>query len=152
MISPIAQSLNAAYGVRELPGQIKIPGQASGGLPKVGDVEKPGGLGLISPTTHPASTSFTDMIGTLVQEVDGKSKAADSEVRNLMLGQTDNLHQSMKMIRHYNPGIDPDFWTNFGRSHPFLSYNFTINIELHLIVNNFTKQTLSLMSAEGEKI
>ncbi|MEZ5278655.1 MAG: flagellar hook-basal body complex protein FliE [Opitutaceae bacterium] len=95
MISPIAQSLNAAYGVRELPGQIKIPDQAPGSLPRVGDVEKPGGLGLTGPATHPASTSFTDMIGTLVREVDGKSKAADSEVRNLMLGRTDNLHQSM---------------------------------------------------------
>lgn len=96
MISPIAQSLNAAYGVRDLPGQVRSPmGQPAGDLPKVSDVEKPGGLGPVNPPGRPASTSFTDMIGTLVQEVDGKSKAAEAEVRSLMLGQTDNLHQSM---------------------------------------------------------
>ena len=96
MISPIAQSLNAAYGVRDLPGPVRNPpGHPSGGLPKVSDVEKPGGLGPVSPPVRPAAASFTDMIGTLVQEVDGKAKASETEARNLMLGQTDNLHQSM---------------------------------------------------------
>ena len=96
MISPIAQSLNSAYGVKELQEQIKqTAAQPPGGLPKVSDVEKPGGLGPIGPIRGPSSTSFSDMLGDLVQAVDGKSKAAEAETQKLMLGETNNLHQSM---------------------------------------------------------
>lgn len=41
------------------------------------------------------SGSFSDLVGGLVQEVDAKGKAAETEVRRLMLGETDNIHQSM---------------------------------------------------------
>jgi len=40
-------------------------------------------------------TSFSDLIGGLVESVDARGKAAESEVRRLMLGETDNIHQSM---------------------------------------------------------
>ncbi|RKX32267.1 MAG: flagellar hook-basal body complex protein FliE [Verrucomicrobia bacterium] len=96
MISPIAQSLNSAYGVKELQEQIKqAASQPPGGLPKVSDVEKPGGLGPIGPARGPSGTSFSDMLGDLVQAVDGKSKAADAEAQKLMLGESNNIHQSM---------------------------------------------------------
>lgn len=39
--------------------------------------------------------TFGDLIGGLVSEVDAKGKAAEAEVRKLMLGETDNIHQSM---------------------------------------------------------
>ena len=39
--------------------------------------------------------SFSELVGGLVREVDAKSKAAETEVRRLMLGETDNIHQSM---------------------------------------------------------
>jgi flagellar hook-basal body complex protein FliE len=41
------------------------------------------------------SGSFSDLVGGLVQEVDAKGKASETEVRRLMLGETDNIHQSM---------------------------------------------------------
>ena len=96
MISPIAQSLNSAYGVKDLQNSIReqqLP--LRGSLPKVGDVERPGGLGPLGRTQGSSSVSFTDMLGQLVQEVDGKSKAAETEARRLMLGESDNVHQSM---------------------------------------------------------
>lgn len=40
-------------------------------------------------------TSFSDLVSGLVRDVDAKGKAADTEVRRLMLGETDNIHQSM---------------------------------------------------------
>lgn len=96
MISPIAQSLNSAYGVKDLqaqmPERVNPPG---GSLPKVSDVEKPGGLGPVGRTGGASPASFTDMLGELVREVDGKSKAAGKEAQRLMLGESDNVHQSM---------------------------------------------------------
>jgi flagellar hook-basal body complex protein FliE len=41
------------------------------------------------------STSFSDLVGGLIREVDAKGKASEAEVRRLMLGETDNIHQSM---------------------------------------------------------
>jgi flagellar hook-basal body complex protein FliE len=95
MISPIAQSLNSAYGVKDLQARIQEHVNSPGSLPKVSDVEKPGGLGPIGPTGRASSASFTDMLGQLVREVDGKSKAAETEAQRLMLGESDNVHQSM---------------------------------------------------------
>jgi flagellar hook-basal body complex protein FliE len=99
MISPIAQSLNSAYGVKELQAQIKqTAAGAPGSLPRVSDVEKPGGLGPVGPTAPvrgPSSSSFSDMLGDLVQAVDGKSKVSEAEAQKLMLGESNNIHQSM---------------------------------------------------------
>lgn len=40
-------------------------------------------------------TSFGDLVGDLVQQVDAKGKTAEAEMRHLMLGESDNLHRSM---------------------------------------------------------
>ncbi len=40
-------------------------------------------------------TSFGDLVGGLVKDVDDKGKAAESEVRKLMLGESNNIHRSM---------------------------------------------------------
>lgn len=96
MISPIAQSLNSAYGIKDLQARIQERVNPPGGsLPKVSDVEKPGGLGPIGRTDRASPASFTDMLGQLVREVDGKSKVAETEAQRLMLGESDNVHQSM---------------------------------------------------------
>ncbi len=39
--------------------------------------------------------SFSNMIGDLVQKVDEKGKVAMEETNRLLLGETDNIHQSM---------------------------------------------------------
>ena len=39
--------------------------------------------------------SFSELVGGLVSQVDAKGKVAEAEVRRLMLGETDNIHQSM---------------------------------------------------------
>lgn len=39
--------------------------------------------------------SFGNMIGDLVKEVDEKGKVAVEETNRLLLGETDNIHQSM---------------------------------------------------------
>lgn len=39
--------------------------------------------------------SFSELVGGLVREVDAKGKVAEAEVRRLMLGESDNIHQSM---------------------------------------------------------
>ncbi len=39
--------------------------------------------------------SFSDLVGNLVREVDAKGKVSEGEVRRLMLGESDNIHQSM---------------------------------------------------------
>lgn len=42
-----------------------------------------------------SSQSFGNMIGDLVQKVDEKGKVAMEETNRLLLGETDNIHQSM---------------------------------------------------------
>jgi flagellar hook-basal body complex protein FliE len=42
-----------------------------------------------------AGQSFGNIIGDLVREVDEKGKAAAAETNKLLLGETDNIHQSM---------------------------------------------------------
>lgn len=39
--------------------------------------------------------SFDNIVGKLVQEVDGKHKVAVAETNKMLLGETDNIHQSM---------------------------------------------------------
>jgi len=96
MISPIAQSLNSAYGVKDLQAQIQDRANPPGeSLTNVSGVGRPGGLGPVDRAGGASPTSFTDVLGQLVREVDGKSKAAETEVQRLMLGESDNVHQSM---------------------------------------------------------
>lgn len=46
------------------------------------------------PSGEPGS-SFGNIIGDLVKEVDAKGKVAAAETNKLLLGETDNIHQSM---------------------------------------------------------
>jgi flagellar hook-basal body complex protein FliE len=51
--------------------------------------------GVGSPEAPGKTGSFGDLVSNLVQSVDAKGKAADSEVRRLMVGESDNIHRSM---------------------------------------------------------
>ncbi len=52
---------------------------------------------VVSPgaTRGSSAPSFPELLGNLVESVDAKGKTSTSEARKLMLGQSDNLHQSM---------------------------------------------------------
>lgn len=46
--------------------------------------------------SQPSETkSFDNIVGKLISEVDAKSKAAVAETNKMLLGETDNIHQSM---------------------------------------------------------
>jgi flagellar hook-basal body complex protein FliE len=51
--------------------------------------------GELDHATETGRTSFGDLIGQLVSDVDAKGKAAEGEVRKLMVGESDNIHASM---------------------------------------------------------
>ncbi|MEQ9825065.1 MAG: flagellar hook-basal body complex protein FliE [Puniceicoccaceae bacterium] len=48
-----------------------------------------------SATEPSGRVTFGKLIGDLVQEVDGKGKSSAQELRRVMTGEVDNLHQSM---------------------------------------------------------
>ncbi len=50
---------------------------------------------LESLTKAAPSESFGNMIGDLVKDVDNKGKVAMEETNKMLLGETDNIHQSM---------------------------------------------------------
>ena len=60
---------------------------------KINKTLQPRELGEI--TKSDSSQSFGSMIGDLVQKVDEKGKVAMEETNRLLLGETDNIHQSM---------------------------------------------------------
>lgn len=53
------------------------------------------GRGLEGASETGKTTSFGDLIGDLVSEVDAKSKSAEAEVRKLMVGESSSIHGSM---------------------------------------------------------
>ncbi len=53
-------------------------------------VAEPGGLGRTG-----RSDTFDNLIGDLVKEVDAKTKASKAEANKVLLGESDNIHQSM---------------------------------------------------------
>ncbi len=55
-------------------------------LEKIGNIGKPG-------------QSFDNLVGKLVGEVAEKSKIAEVETNKLLLGQSDNIHQSMIAVQ-----------------------------------------------------
>jgi flagellar hook-basal body complex protein FliE len=85
MIDPVStQAMNAAQ--RIAPGGDGMPiGPLRPGLPADG-ADASSGSG---------RTSFGELIGDLVQSVDARGRAAESEVQHLMLGESDNIHRSM---------------------------------------------------------
>jgi flagellar hook-basal body complex protein FliE len=75
--NPLVHPLRVTPGADGLPiGPLHPDGAAGPGAPQKGG-------------------SFADMVGQLVQEVDAKGKTAESEMKHLMLGESDNIHRSM---------------------------------------------------------
>lgn len=68
-----------------------VPANPSGPLRVADGAMLPTGLERSSGST----TGFGDLVGGLIGEVNEKSRAADAEVRKLMLGESDNIHRSM---------------------------------------------------------
>ena len=60
---------------------------------KLQSVEFPQGAPGVSQPTE--AKSFDNIVGKFIQEVDQKSKVAASETNKMLLGETDNIHQSM---------------------------------------------------------
>jgi flagellar hook-basal body complex protein FliE len=88
MIDPITSG-TIYRGLRSAPGIDEMT---------TGPVAAPGRTGPsadVRPGSEASPTSFAGLVGNLVQSVDAKSKAADTEVRKLMLGESDNIHRSM---------------------------------------------------------
>ena len=79
------------------------PGQGNAAAPfSLPEPGKTGGLPKsFVPTEIPnvsrtdGSDPFGNMIGNLVKEVDAKGKVAKNEANKALLGETDNIHQSM---------------------------------------------------------
>ena len=67
-------------------------------ITKTADIERPNG---IQPNTgietagEPRKVTFGSLIGDLVREVDDKGKTSATELKKVMTGEVDNLHQSM---------------------------------------------------------
>jgi len=90
----------ADYGKSFVPSE---PGQGNAAAPF--SLPEPGKLGSLPESFVPTeissigrtggSDSFGNMIGNLVREVDAKGKAAKVEANKALLGETDNIHQSM---------------------------------------------------------
>jgi flagellar hook-basal body complex protein FliE len=53
------------------------------------------GLSGIQRTQEPGKVTFGKLIGELVNEVDAKQKGSVDELKRVMTGEVDNLHQSM---------------------------------------------------------
>lgn len=88
MIDPVSSSLAFQQSLRAREAGA-APGAAALRL-----ADQPAAIGSgEAPAT--SRTSFSDMVGGLVRSVDAKGKAADAEVRRLMLGESDNIHRSM---------------------------------------------------------
>ena len=58
----------------------------------------------------------------------------------------------VEMIRHYNVIVQFNFRSQNGRPKPFIFYNPPVCIQLHTVINNFTKETFMAMSAYGDEI
>jgi len=63
-------------------------------LPKIGEGISKSPSATFSPSSTNSPT-FTDLIGDLVREVDNKGKTSVRELKKVMTGEVDNLHQSM---------------------------------------------------------
>ena len=72
-------------------------------VPNASDLERPfsiqPGIGVESTsgtgTTESKKVTFGSLIGDLVRDVDAKGKTSTEELKKVMTGEVDNLHQSM---------------------------------------------------------
>jgi flagellar hook-basal body complex protein FliE len=89
MIDPVTQfNPGATFG---------LPSAADGMQPaglRISDA--PGKIGLPGENDNRTEkTSFIDLMGDLVHEVDAKGKASEAETRRLMLGESNSIHGSV---------------------------------------------------------
>lgn len=64
-------------------------------ITKVGDIEKPANIQPGMGVDESRKVTFGSLIGNLVEEVDAKGKTSAVELKKVMTGEVDNLHQSM---------------------------------------------------------
>jgi len=111
MIDSVSQNaIQQMYGKANAAAEVGksfVPGQGGAeGAGKPFSLPEPGkigeGSGVFAPQEAPgirrsgaAGDPFGNMIGQLVNEVDAKGKTSAAETNKLMLGETDNIHQSM---------------------------------------------------------
>lgn len=102
MIDPISSQISAFNLMRDqqgvgpsAPAPIRLPDQMR---PAEGDesMAVPGKDG----------NGFSDLVTGLVRSVDEKTKVADTEVRRLMLGESDNIHRSMIAMQESGLAFD----------------------------------------------
>lgn len=90
MIDPVSTQLNPQNLLGQLGKIQENPAAAAARLREAA----PGGSIEFKPVGK-TGTDFAGMVSDLVRAVDDKSKVAAHEARQLMLGESDNLHQSM---------------------------------------------------------
>jgi flagellar hook-basal body complex protein FliE len=72
---------------------------------QVGGIEAPRqsqGAGSLAESESSHKVTFSSLIGNLVEGVDGKSKEGVQELKKVMTGEVDNLHQSMIAMQEAN--------------------------------------------------
>lgn len=90
MIDPVSTQL-ISQNITARPGSVPdSPATAALRLRKAGAGEF-GGTGPVAKT----GTDFAGLVSDLVRQVDDKGKVAAAEAKQLMLGESDNLHRSM---------------------------------------------------------
>ena len=98
MISGIESSY-ASYGANQITDQMEqIRSRQAQALQNINGVTATDQPVSIQPGTGVAETervTFGKLIGDLVQEVDSKGKTSAAELKKVMTGEVDNLHQSM---------------------------------------------------------
>lgn len=90
MIDPVSSQLAALQSLQQQKGLEQLAAPAI----RI-DTGAAGASAEISAPRAPGGASFSDMVTGLVRAVDAKSKAADAEVRRLMVGESDSIHRSM---------------------------------------------------------
>jgi flagellar hook-basal body complex protein FliE len=97
MISGIESTYNPALaGVSQQMQAVRIKQyQNIEQISKPGNVEQPFSIQPSTGVEEPNKVTFGSLIGNLVEEVDAKGKTSASELKKVMTGEVDNLHQSM---------------------------------------------------------
>lgn len=97
MISGIESTFNPALnGISQQMQAVRVKQyQNIEQITKPGDVERPFSIQPNTGAEEPGKVTFGSLIGNLVEEVDAKGKTSAAELKKVMTGEVDNLHQSM---------------------------------------------------------
>ena len=85
------ENLNEKGFPSALYGKLNLPGK-TGLVENIQSLVQTSGVGQ---TNGPHSASFEEILSRSINAVDAASKNAQSEVQTLMIGESDNLHQSV---------------------------------------------------------